>query len=85
MFNAGDHMRKLKGQDYLEVKWRLVWLRDEHGDWEIDTDCLEHDEEHAIFRAVIRDGEGRQIETEYAMSNNFAFGGVNTSLIFKRA
>lgn len=30
-------------------------------------------------------GEGRSLEVEYAMSNNFAFGGVNTSLIFRRA
>jgi 3-oxoacyl-[acyl-carrier-protein] synthase II len=29
-------------------------------------------------------GEGRIIDTEYAMTNNFAFGGVNTSLIFKK-
>jgi 3-oxoacyl-[acyl-carrier-protein] synthase II len=29
-------------------------------------------------------GECRDIETDYIMSNNFAFGGVNTSLIFKR-
>ncbi|MDN2708972.1 beta-ketoacyl-ACP synthase [Janthinobacterium sp. SUN118] len=29
-------------------------------------------------------GEGRAIECEYVMSNNFAFGGINTSLIFKR-
>ncbi len=29
-------------------------------------------------------GDGRNIETEYIMSNNFAFGGINTSLIFKR-
>lgn len=29
-------------------------------------------------------GEGRNLQVEYAMSNNFAFGGVNTSLIFKR-
>lgn len=28
--------------------------------------------------------EGRRVETEYVMSNNFAFGGINTSLIFKR-
>jgi 3-oxoacyl-[acyl-carrier-protein] synthase II len=28
--------------------------------------------------------EGRNIETEYVVSNNFAFGGINTSLIFKR-
>jgi 3-oxoacyl-[acyl-carrier-protein] synthase II len=29
-------------------------------------------------------GQGRQINTNYVMSNNFAFGGINTSLIFKR-
>jgi 3-oxoacyl-[acyl-carrier-protein] synthase II len=29
-------------------------------------------------------GGMRAIETEYVMSNNFAFGGVNTSLIFRR-
>lgn len=29
-------------------------------------------------------GAGRSLETEYVMSNNFAFGGINTSLIFKR-
>ncbi|PWF41557.1 beta-ketoacyl-ACP synthase [Massilia glaciei] len=29
-------------------------------------------------------GEGRQIECEYVMSNNFAFGGINTSLIFRK-
>lgn len=29
-------------------------------------------------------GTGREIDCEYIMSNNFAFGGINTSLIFKR-
>ncbi|MDE1460347.1 beta-ketoacyl-ACP synthase [Spartinivicinus poritis] len=29
-------------------------------------------------------GEGRELNCEYITSNNFAFGGVNTSLIFKR-
>ena len=29
-------------------------------------------------------GSGRVLEVEYSMSNNFAFGGVNTSLIFGR-
>lgn len=29
-------------------------------------------------------GEGRRIDCEYIMTNNFAFGGINTSLIFKR-
>ncbi|RRJ82784.1 beta-ketoacyl-ACP synthase [Aestuariirhabdus litorea] len=29
-------------------------------------------------------GAGRDIQCEYFMNNNFAFGGINTSLIFKR-
>lgn len=29
-------------------------------------------------------GDGRDMELEYVMNNNFAFGGVNTSLIFRR-
>lgn len=29
-------------------------------------------------------GEGRRLETDIVMSNNFAFGGINTSLIFRR-
>ena len=30
-------------------------------------------------------GTARALDTEHVMSNNFAFGGINTSLIFKRA
>ncbi|MGH8495508.1 MAG: beta-ketoacyl-ACP synthase [Gammaproteobacteria bacterium] len=29
-------------------------------------------------------GDGRNLSCEYVMSNNFAFGGINTSLIFRR-
>lgn len=29
-------------------------------------------------------GDGRNFDVDYIMSNNFAFGGINTSLIFKR-
>jgi 3-oxoacyl-[acyl-carrier-protein] synthase II len=29
-------------------------------------------------------GSGREIETDVVMSNNFAFGGINTSLVFRR-
>lgn len=29
-------------------------------------------------------GVGREIKCQYIMSNNFAFGGINTSLVFKR-
>jgi len=29
-------------------------------------------------------GEGRRLDVEYVVNNNFAFGGVNTSLVFRR-
>lgn len=29
-------------------------------------------------------GKGLELDTQYVMSNNFAFGGINTSLIFAR-
>lgn len=41
----------------------------------IDPRCAELD--------YIRD-QPRAIDTEYTMSNNFAFGGINTSLVFRR-
>ncbi len=30
-------------------------------------------------------GQSRDLDTEYVMTNNFAFGGINTSLIFKKS
>ncbi|XQW84890.1 beta-ketoacyl-ACP synthase [Thalassotalea piscium] len=42
---------------------------------EIDEECAPLD--------YIR-SKGREITTDYVMTNNFAFGGINTSLIFKR-
>lgn len=41
----------------------------------IDPECAELD-------YIV--GCGRELQCEYVMSNNFAFGGINTSLIFKR-
>ena len=33
----------LKGQQYLEVKWRVVWFREEHSDGYIESSVVEHD------------------------------------------
>ncbi|QLE87297.1 MULTISPECIES: beta-ketoacyl-ACP synthase [Shewanella] len=42
---------------------------------QVDSECAKLD--------YIRD-DIRHIDTDYVMSNNFAFGGINTSLIFKK-
>jgi hypothetical protein len=43
-FDPSKHLRPMKGgAEYLDVKWRLVWLRQEHPDAEIETRALEHE------------------------------------------
>ncbi len=55
-FNPKEHMIDLKGKDYLQVMWRLVWFREEHADWRITTQLIEHQYgDHAVFRAEISD------------------------------
>lgn len=61
MFNPNDHLISLKGKSYLEVKYRLVWFRDENPDWGISTDIIKLDMEakYAIVKATITDPTGR--------------------------
>jgi len=54
-------MSDIKGKDYLLVAHRLVWFREEHPDWGIETQELHFDKTHAKFRAVIKDATGRII------------------------
>lgn len=60
-FNPKNHLISLKGKDYLQVQWRLVWFRSEHPDWSINTQMLSYDagERHAIFKAEISDADGK--------------------------
>jgi len=73
-FKPKEHLSKIKGKDYLEVKWRLVWFREDHPDYEIDTEfiILDIDQGVAVCRAVIKDNESRQLacgtKTEYKAS-----------------
>ncbi|MGC4191399.1 MAG: hypothetical protein QM589_09565 [Thermomicrobiales bacterium] len=52
-FDPSRYLTKVKGSDYLEVKWRLVWLRDQHPDATIETDLVAHSGNQAIFRAQV--------------------------------
>jgi len=64
----------------IEAWWTIEMMR---GQWfaptlnleVLDPDCegLDH-----------ITGAGRAMDIEYALKNNFAFGGINTSLVFRR-
>jgi hypothetical protein len=47
----------IKGKAYLEVKWRIVWMRDEHPDWTIETKIISHDKEHSVVQAIIKNND----------------------------
>ncbi|MGZ3617998.1 MAG: hypothetical protein ACXWOL_14805 [Ktedonobacteraceae bacterium] len=55
-FNPNEHMRQLKNkeglQDYLDVKWRLVWFREQCPLGTIDTEELEYDTEREVQAEV---------------------------------
>lgn len=51
--------------------------------WFAPTLNLDHIDPRCGRLDYIR-GQGREIDTDYVMNNNFAFGGVNASLVFKR-
>ncbi len=56
-FDPTPFIRQLRGRgggaDYLDVKWRLLWLRKEHPDAEIVTELVQHDPLMAIFKATV--------------------------------
>ena len=58
-FDPTPYLRQLHGLgragggDYLDVKWRLLWLRKEHPDAEIVTELVQHDPQMAIFKATV--------------------------------
>jgi len=64
----------------LEAWFTIGFLR---GGWYAPTINLDHVDPRCGELDYIT-GSGREIATEYAMSNNFAFGGVNTSLVLRR-
>lgn len=51
----------LRGKQYLQVAHRLVWFREDHADWSIETVPVTLDDTKAIFKASIRDSYGRVI------------------------
>ena len=55
----------LRGKEYLEVKYRLVWFREEHSDWSIETELISVTDVSAYAKATIRDDQARIIATSH--------------------
>ncbi|MEO8289195.1 MAG: hypothetical protein ABI670_22530 [Chloroflexota bacterium] len=59
-FDPTQYLSKFDGRDYLEVKWRLMWLRHEHPEARMTTEIVQHNEEggFALFRAEVEIPDG---------------------------
>ena len=52
-FDPATHLTDISGKQYLEVKWRLAWLRDDEPNAFIETELKEHQPGFALFRASV--------------------------------
>jgi hypothetical protein len=58
-FDASRYLTRVNNNDYLEVKWRLLWLRTEHPDADVQTELVSdtdfsNDQGKVVREAVFR-------------------------------
>jgi len=70
-FNPKDHIVKLRGKDYLEVKWRLVWFHDKHPDGSIFTELINH--EVIYEEKEVQVGKEKKIQRSVSPLSNATF------------
>jgi len=76
-FDPNKYLSRVGGKQYLEVKWRLVWFRQENPDGKIETELVFHDFDRAdpfvVFKATVMDGKGG-VATGYGSEEASDFG-----------
>jgi len=81
-FDPNTHLRNLKGQSYLDVKWRLLWLREEHPDAIITTSLEQYrdDTQMWVFKAqVVIPGSGSATGHGQETERDFPAGALEKS------
>lgn len=63
----------LRGKDYLEVKYRLVWFREDHPSWSIETELVSVTDKSACAKATVKEEQGRIIATSHKFETERGF------------
>lgn len=66
-FDPKAHMLNMKGKDYLEVKWRIVWFKDENPNGSIQTEIVNY--QPLVARAVVYNNDGVLVATGHGSAN----------------
>ena len=55
------------GMVYLKAAHRVLWMRDEHADWSIQTEIVHADwnSQFVVMKATVYDGEGKTVATAH--------------------
>lgn len=72
MFDVKKHLIKVQGgRQYLPVAARLVWFRQEHPDWGIETRpvTIDIEKQFAVFEARVYNADGKLMATGTKMEN----------------
>ncbi len=75
-FNVKKHLIRVQGgREYLPVAYRLVWFREDHPDWGIDTKpvVIDVDKGVAVFQANVYNEEGRLLSSGTKMETARGF------------
>lgn len=72
---AGTELQllNLRGKDYLEVKYRLVWFREERPDFSIETEIIDRQDDVTVAKAVIKDPAGRVLAMAHKREDQKGF------------
>ena len=60
-FDPKQYMTDLRGQQYLEVKYRVLWFRTDHPAGSIETEVVSMDP--LLVRAIVTDADGKRLAT----------------------
>ena len=66
------YLINLKGKPYLPVAERLVWFREDHPDWTIETEIFPKEDE-CLAKATIKNESGKIIATAHKFENRKGF------------
>ena len=62
-FKPQDHLMNMRGKDYLEVKWRMVWFREDHPLGCIATELASTDP--VVMKASVLNEDGKLLATGF--------------------
>ena len=57
---------QIKGKSYVEVKERLKYFRENYKDYSLESELVQMTDESVVFKAVIRNEQGRILATGFA-------------------